>query len=177
MPAVHRHRTVDDVRALRREDSAWPRYELMDGELLVTPAPSPLHQRLAFANCHVIQEWLDRHPVGVAYLSPADLQLHPGTVTQPDVFVIPAETTPRGDRLEWSDISRLLLAIEVLSPTFQRTDRVGQRDFYLESGVAEDWIVVPTLRWWKRGAQGRSGLDCTTTCWCGCRLERRSRPA
>jgi len=141
MPAVHRRWTTADVRALTREDRAWPRYELIDGELLVTPAPRLAHQVAAFELCRLLDEYLSTEPVGLALMSPSDLELRPGTITQPDVFVIPANTSMAGDRLEWSDVQSLLLAIEVVSPSSGRSDRVTKRDFYLESGVLEYWIV------------------------------------
>jgi Uma2 family endonuclease len=82
--------------------------------------------------------------------SPADLELEPDTAMQPDVFVIPSDTIARGDRLEWSDVTHLTLAIEVLSPGSLRTDRVTKRDFYLDSGVDEYWIVDLDARVFER---------------------------
>ena len=146
MPAIRRRWTVEDVRALIREDRAWPRYELIDDELIVTPAPQLIHQGLASELWLQLRVWLDRSGIGMAYTAPADIELRPGTITQPDVFVIPAGLTPRGDVLEWSDVTRLLLAVEILSPASQRTDRITKRDFYLDTGVAEYWIVDPDAR-------------------------------
>lgn len=140
MPVIRRWTTAD-VRAITREDRAWPRYELIDGELLVTPAPRAAHQFAATEIWKVLYDFLERHPVGTALISPADLELRPGTITQPDVFVIPAGITIAGATLEWSDVTALLLAVEVLAPASLRTDRVVKRDFYLANGVAEYWIV------------------------------------
>jgi Uma2 family endonuclease len=141
MPAIRRRWTTADVRALTQEDRAWPRYELIDDELLVTPAPAHPHQIATLELWSLLDAYLDHEPVGQAVTSPSDLELRPGTITQPDVFVIPAETQTVADGLEWSDVKTLLLAVEVLSPTSLRTDRVKKRDFYLENGVEEYWIV------------------------------------
>lgn len=141
MPAIRRRWTVADVRALTREDRAWPRYELIADELLVTPAPGGGHQIATTELWSLLDAYLDHEYVGLAVTSPSDLELRPGTITQPDVFVIPADTRMAGDSLEWSDVKALLLAIEVLSPSSLRTDRVKKRDFYLENGVEEYWIV------------------------------------
>jgi Uma2 family endonuclease len=141
MPAIRRRWTTADVRILTDEQRAWPRYELIDGELVVTPAPSPRHQIAVQEILALLREHLAADPVGLAIASPADLELRPGTITQPDVFVVPSGTVLAGDQLQWPDVTALLLAVEVLSPASVRTDRVTKRDFYLDAGVPEYWIV------------------------------------
>jgi Uma2 family endonuclease len=141
MPAIRRHWTTAEVRALMDESRAWPRYELIGGELLVTPAPRGAHQLVVLELAVVLHEYLGRELVGIVVASPADLELRPGTITQPDLFVIPAETRIAGDVLQWDDVKELLLAVEVLSPGSVRTDRSVKRDFYMDVGVAEYWVV------------------------------------
>ena len=141
MPAIRRRWTTAAVRELTREDRAWPRYELIAGELLVTPAPGYIHQIAATELWSLLNAYLEHAPVGVAVTSPSDLELQPGTITQPDVFVIPSDTRTAGEVLQWPDVKSLLLAVEVLSPGSLRTDRVKKRDFYLDAGVEEYWIV------------------------------------
>jgi Uma2 family endonuclease len=141
MPAVRRHWTTADVRALTREDRPWPRYELIGGELLVTPAPRMAHQIAAFEICSLLDAWLARESVGLVVMSPSDLELRPGTIIQPDVFVIPATTTMAAETLQWPDVKSLVLAVEILSPSSLRTDRVVKRDFYLDNGVEDYWVV------------------------------------
>ena len=89
----------------------------------------------------LLHAFLERWPIGHVLVSPADLELEPGTITQPDVFVVPADTRITGESFEWSDVKRLLLAVEVLSASSVRIDRVLKRDFYLDHGVAEYWVV------------------------------------
>jgi Uma2 family endonuclease len=141
MPAIRRRWTVEAVRALANEHRAWPRYELVRGELVVTPAPGAIHQIAVLEIAAMLREYLDHDLVGVVMVSPADLELEPGSVTQPDVFVVPASIDIAGQQLQWSDVKSLLLAIEVLSPSSVRTDRVEKRDFYCDVGVPEYWIV------------------------------------
>jgi Uma2 family endonuclease len=141
MPAIRRRWTTEQVRSLMEESRAWPRYELIAGELLVTPAPGWGHQLAVMELAFLLETYLRQEPVGMVVVSPADLELRPGTITQPDVFVVPPDITPRGERLEWSDIRALILAIEVLSPGSARTDRVEKRDFYMGAGVEDYWIV------------------------------------
>lgn len=142
MPAIRRRRwTTADVRALMDESRAWPRYELIDGELVVTPAPSSSHQVAVGEVFMLLSAYVDRERLGVTVTSPADLELRPGTITQPDVFVIPAHTALGGERLQWPDVKSLMLAVEVVSPSSSHIDRVQKRDFYLDAGVEEYWIL------------------------------------
>lgn len=115
----------------------------------------------------MLDEYLAKSSVGLALMSPSDLELRPGTITQPDVFVIPPHTALHADRLEWSDVRALLLAIEVISPSSWRSDRVLKRDFYLENGVKEYWIVDLEARvfaCWKPG-QGTPALHHDVLAW------------
>lgn len=107
----------------------------------MAPAPAAIHQIAVFEIAAILREYLEREPIGVVMLSPADLELEPGSVTQPDVFVVPATVDVERHRLEWSDVKSLLLAVEVLSPSSARTDRIEKRDFYCDVGVPEYWLV------------------------------------
>ena len=138
MPAESKRRWhADDARALQREDRAWPRYEVVDGELLVTPAPRMAHQyavgelHLAFGN------YLRGNRDVEIWMSPSDVQLEPDTTVQPDLFVAPRVRS----RLGWISIRSLALAIEVLSPASLKYDRSIKRRFYQRHRVAEYWIV------------------------------------
>ena len=141
MPAVRRRWTPEDVRSLMDETRAWPRYELIAGELVVTPAPGVAHQIIVTELWAILDGYLKWHPIGLPLVSPSDLELRPGTITQPDVFVVPIRQDPGETGARWSDIRSLLLAVEVLSPSSLRTDRVEKRDLYLDAGVAEYWVV------------------------------------
>jgi len=132
--------TAKEVRErLLHESWTWPRYELVGGQLLVTPAPGVAHYRAVMWLFDRLREYLDREPVGLAMLSPADLALLPETVSQPDLFVPPRSEAEAAD--EWSDITQLLLAVEVISPGSARNDRGWKRQHYQKARVAEYWIV------------------------------------
>lgn len=74
-------------------------------------------------------------------MSPADLELSRGTITQPDVFVVPAGGAVSDSEFSWSNVTTLLLAIEVISPGSVRTDRVTKREYYMDVGVSEYLVV------------------------------------
>jgi Uma2 family endonuclease len=92
MPVTQRHWTTAAVRALPDDGN---RYELIGGELLVTPAPRWSHQE-AVGELHLqLRLYLDREAAGHVMLSPADIELEPGTIVQPDVFVLPGAQRAR----------------------------------------------------------------------------------
>jgi Uma2 family endonuclease len=142
MPAMRHRWTTADVRALIDESRAWPRYELLGGELVVTPAPAPVHQVAVSELMALLRAYVLDHDLGVILASPADLELRPGTISQPDFFVVPfaSHERPEGP-VAWSVVTSLLLAIEVISPGSVRIDRVEKRDHYLSAGVPEYWVV------------------------------------
>lgn len=136
-PTYH---TAETVRALPDDGN---RYEVVRGELLVTPAPSLRHQRLVMRLAVALHDYLGREPVGEVLASPADISWSPDWLVQPDVFVVPAAGPRVG---EWSGVRALLLVVEVLSPSTARADRLTKRRLYQELGVPCYWIVDPDAR-------------------------------
>jgi Uma2 family endonuclease len=113
------------------------RWELVDGEVLVTPSPHWTHQGVIGSLYVLLRAYLQANPVGIAFLSPLDVRLEPGLVLQPDLLVVPT-----GELRKRDDIVRhLLLAIEVMSPSSARHDRVTKRPRYQRNRVPEYWIV------------------------------------
>lgn len=134
--AERKHWTVADYMALPDDGK---RYEVIDGELFVTPAPIADHQRLVFALGRRLATYLDAAPVGEVLLSPADIEFAADTVVQPDVFVAPLVDGVRPRN--WADVTHVVLAVEVLSPSTARVDRTVKRRRYQRAGVGEYWIV------------------------------------
>ncbi|HEX5435793.1 MAG TPA: Uma2 family endonuclease, partial [Gemmatimonadaceae bacterium] len=134
---VQREYTADMVRALNdQHDWGWPRYEVVDGELLVTPAPRDWHQRAVARLLGALSEYLERELVGEVLPAPADLSWGPKKLVQPDVFVMPLDEARKEG---WSAVRHLLLAIEVLSPGSGRGDRIVKRQLYQREGVPLYW--------------------------------------
>ena len=136
MPETLERWTAARVRELPEDGR---RYEVVDGALLVTPAPTFDHQRAVAALHLALHPYLAGTGIGEVVISPADIEFDPATLVQPDVFVVPLEGGRRPKR--WSDIRHLLLAIEVLSPSTARADRTVKRRRYQRAGVPEYWIV------------------------------------
>lgn len=136
MPAQNTEWTAEMVRALPDDGN---RYEVLDGELLVSPAPSMAHQEVLQRLFLLIHAYVERHAIGWTYLSPADIELSPKRLVQPDLFVVP--NTGSGKPRTWAEVKSLLLTVEVLSPSTASNDRLKKRPSYQKAGVNEYWIV------------------------------------
>lgn len=115
------------------------RYEVIDGSLVVTPAPNPAHQRVVTRLAVLLS---DAVPEGVEVLvAPLDVDLGVDTRVQPDVLVahLPALT-------ERGLAGPPLLAVEVLSPSTRRIDLTLKRSRYEEAGTPAYWVVDPVAR-------------------------------
>ena len=127
--------TADMVRAMPDDGN---RYEVVYGELLVTPSPRPWHQIVVQRLSLALGNYLERNPVGLVISSPADISWGPDVLVQPDVFVAPVDEMRT---LAWSRIQTLLLVVEVLSPSSAKADRFLKRLRYREAGVPLYWVV------------------------------------
>jgi Uma2 family endonuclease len=126
--------TVDDLEHFPNDGN---RYELLDGVLLVTPAPSVAHQAVASrlqTRLAAGVEW-----PGLAHVvGPGAITIPPGTQLQPDILVYPARYPLD---IKWQDITEHWLAVEVLSRSSRMYDREFKRDAYFALGVVEVWLV------------------------------------
>jgi len=137
--AVPRRWTLAEVRALIDANPApVPRYELVDSDLLVTPAPNAVHQAAVLELASALRDYVIRTRVGEAFVSPFDVELEPRTLVQPDVFVVPPDEARRVRTAPPARV--LLLAAEIISPGSARGDRGPKRELY-QRHVAEYWIV------------------------------------
>ena len=137
--------TADMVRALPDDGN---RYEVVHGQLLVTPAPRAWHQEIVLRIAELVRGYLRRQPIGHALVSPADISWTEDTLVQPDVFVV---DLAEARTLDWRRMRHLLLAVEVLSPSTVRADRFAKRRLYQEVGVPAYWLVdgdAPSVEVW-----------------------------
>ena len=157
MPSSARVWTAAEVREMQDESRPWPRFELIDGELLVTPSPRRIHQYAVQELFLLLHPFVNRHGLGVVEFSPADIELVPETIVQPDVFVSPLTSGRRP--MEWRETKSLLLAVEVVSPSNARADRVTKRHFFSRVDVAEYWVVDTDVRIIERNRAGVEGIE------------------
>ena len=145
MHAFRRQWTVEDLHDMPDDGQ---RYEVIDGELFVTPSPSADHQHALSLLFRLIADYVDRERIGHAFFSPSDITFSPRRAVQPDLFVVPL-VNGRRPRF-FSDMKQLMLAVEVLSPSTAHLDRVKKRKLYREEGVSEFWIVDTDARTFER---------------------------
>jgi len=143
MPAAITSWTVDMLDALPDDGQ---RYEIIDGELYVTPAPTDVHQLVASAFHRRIHVYLRPTGLARALISPADVRKDDRTRNrvQPDVFAV---RLVEGKRPTYPyDLGDLLLAIEVESPSNPLLDYQVKRKLYLTHGIPEYWIANTDAR-------------------------------
>jgi Uma2 family endonuclease len=141
MPAHQSQWNADMVRTIPDDGN---RYELIDGVLLVSPAPTWRHQRAVRILLMALQSYCEQHNLGEALASPADIELSPTDLVQPDVFVVPDIVD------SWAETRNLLLAVEVVSPSSAHIDRHVKRPRYQRERVPEVWIVDLDVRVFER---------------------------
>ena len=140
--------TVEEL-ALLPDDGN--RYEVVDGELLVTPAPGWLHQRAARELVRLFLPYLEQTGLEL-YFAPTAVRWGARSEVEPDLIVLP---TLRDATTRYIDgLHTLVLAVEVLSPTSVHADRVTKRAAYLANGVPDYWIVDTANRFVERWRPG-----------------------
>lgn len=123
--------TADDLRSLPDDGL---RYEIVDGTLLVSPAPSKRHQRVS-RRLHRLLE--DVCPEGLEVFSaPLDWAIDDSTVVEPDIMVVPRGPVD-------APVGSPVLVVEVASPSSRQLDRVIKFERYRIAGVRQYWIVDP----------------------------------
>jgi Uma2 family endonuclease len=134
--------TVADLAAMPDDGQ---RYEIIDGELFVTPAPTPGHQMVLTPLIISLHSYLAAHGLQRQLLTaPADVTLGENTLVQPDLLVADTSTVLRSN--DWTDLTTLYLVVEVTSPSTARTDRTRKRIAYMQSRVPTYWVVDPASR-------------------------------
>ena len=115
------------------------RYELHEGELSVTPAPSPAHQQVARNLSLVLHQHAKTHGLGEVLFSPIDCILSDITIVQPDIVYL---ETGRLSAISARGIEGPpTLVIEILSPSTAQIDRGAKFQLYARHGVPHYWIV------------------------------------
>jgi len=133
--------TYRDYAALSQDGR---RYEVVSGVLYMAPSPSMEHQGITLEIAAHLRSFVQLTGLGRVFVAPADVELSPGDVVQPDVFVILHKHL---DRITPSRVVGAPdLVVEVASPGTARHDLREKQDAYACAGVTEYWIVIPGER-------------------------------
>jgi Uma2 family endonuclease len=130
--------TKEDYRQL---PDSGPRYQLVEGELYMSPAPNRYHQTISRNLEFMLMKYLERRPLGELYHAPFDVYLSEHDVYQPDLVFVKkdnfevltdagVEGTP-----DW--------VAEILSPSNAYLDKKAKLRGYARTGVAELWLIDP----------------------------------
>ena len=120
------------------------RYEIVDGVLYMTPAPSILHQRVAQRLFKFLSIYIEDAGLGETFIAPVDVELAPRMVVQPDVIVVlkAGQEKVTATRI----VGAPDLIVEVSSPSTAGYDRRAKQDAYAQAGIQEYWIADPSAK-------------------------------
>ncbi len=137
--ALNARLTYDDYAAIPTDGKT---YQIVDGEVYVTPAPSPFHQRASKRLQRQLEAYFETSGAGEVFDAPIDLILSNHDVTQPDIAVV----TDRSSITRRGIEAPPLLIVEVLSPSTERFDRQVKARHYAAVGVPHYWVLDPDQR-------------------------------
>ena len=156
--------TQGAVRQTYQDYCATPddeRYELLDGNLMMVPAPNMKHQQVLLTLGSKLRDFTEEHRLGKVYVAPCDVVLSDTDVVQPDVLFISRarEHTLTDDNVRGAPD----LLIEILSPSTADRDLGYKYDLYGRHGVLEYWIVDPMAETVAVHRQGDGRLEAAET--------------
>lgn len=119
------------------------RYEILDGELAVTPAPTTRHQTVSRRIQFALYEAFEQRGLGEVYNAPVDVILDEHTVVQPDLAFVRVERRELIE--EHAIVGPPDLVVEILSPPTRRRDVLVKARLYARFGVEHYWVVDPAV--------------------------------
>ncbi|HEY9465415.1 MAG TPA: Uma2 family endonuclease [Vicinamibacterales bacterium] len=118
------------------------KYEVVWGELFVTPPPTDEHETIAARLTTILSPYVIAKGLGLVYRPRAVMQFE-GSEVEPDLMVRQPQAASDAT---WAQAPTPILIVEILSDSTRRRDRSQKRSFYLDAGVDEYWIVDPETR-------------------------------
>ncbi|MEO8333960.1 MAG: Uma2 family endonuclease [bacterium] len=134
MATVTKQWTLEEMHSLPDDGN---KYELVRGELFVTPPPIDPHETIAARLSHLLGPYVDREKLGYVY-HPRAVMRFQGSEVEPDLMVRQPNTNAQPT---WDNAPTPILVVEILSRSTRPRDQVQKRSLYIEAGVAEYWLV------------------------------------
>ncbi|MBI3851446.1 MAG: Uma2 family endonuclease [Verrucomicrobia bacterium] len=117
------------------------RYEIIDGKLLMAPAPDTWHQSWLNDLNLLLTQFVKQHHLGRIFIAPIDVVLDPENNVQPDLVFVSTANAEMVQRRAIFGTPDLL--VELVSPSSVRRDRYDKKELYARFGVKEYWIGDP----------------------------------
>jgi len=117
------------------------RYQVIDGEIYMIPAPIPYHQKVLTRLFKLIDAFVTNRNLGIVLIAPCDVVLTNIDIVQPDIFFVSEERLHiiREKNIQGSPD----LVVEILSPYSEKIDKISKTKLYARFGVKKYWIVDP----------------------------------
>lgn len=138
-PGLNRKLDYSDYAAIPDDGK---RYEILEGSLHVTPAPSTGHQHASKRLQRQVEEYFEKRALGEVFNAPIDVILGPHDVVQPDLVVVGRREQVSERGIEGAP----LLVIEILSPSTREHDQSRKAARYACCGIPHFWLVDPDAR-------------------------------
>lgn len=151
MATVVKRWTLEEVHSLPDDGN---KYELVRGELFVTPPPTDPHETICARLARHLDPYVEAHGLGLVY-RPRAVMRYDGSEVEPDLMVRQPQPP---DGATWDAAPIPILVVEILSPSTRRRDQVQKRSLYMDAGVAEYWLVDPERRTITSVQQGRDDV-------------------
>jgi Uma2 family endonuclease len=128
--------TLEELHSLPDDGN---KYELIRGELFVTPPPTDDHETILARLTRILDRFVEANGLGQVYHPRAVFRFE-GSEVEPDLMV--RQEAP-GLGNAWEKAPLPMLIVELLSPTTRRRDQMQKKDFYRDARIPEYWIVDP----------------------------------
>jgi Uma2 family endonuclease len=137
MPMAHHAKkwTLEELHSLPDDGN---KYELIRGQLFVTPAPKVSHETILARLTRILEPYVVANGLGYVYHPRAVIRVADDTEVEPDLMV---RQPPEDETVDWTEVPAPILVIEVVSDSTRRRDRVQKLGLYTDIRIPEYWIV------------------------------------
>ena len=127
--------TIDELHRLPDDGN---KYELVRGELFVTPPPTDEHETISARLTRLLDPYVAANGLGLVYRPRAVVRIGIDTEVEPDLMVRQPQDEPQAT---WEGAPLPILVVEIESPTTRRRDHLHKRSVYMDAGIPEYWII------------------------------------
>ena len=138
---VQKKWTIDELESLPDDGN---KYELIYGQLFVTPAPTVSHETILVQLARILDSYAAANGLGYVYRPRSVIRVDPDTEVEPDLMV---RQPPEDIDSNWASQPLPILVVEVASNSTRRRDRVVKRGLYTDLAIPEYWMVDRQNRW------------------------------